>query len=109
MLVFYPIDETPGCKAQLCALRDHWHGFTRRGVIVLGINPGDAGSHSRFKQRHGFPFPLLVDRGKTVASLYKSGGLIIRRTVYAIAPDGRIAFAERGAPVPERILAALAE
>ena len=107
VLVFYPMDETPGCRTQLCEIRDHWQDFTRRGVAVYGVNPGSAASHAKFRANHGFPFPLLVDNGKKVASLYGADGLVPRRTVYAIDLKGRIVFAERGKPTPERVLTAI--
>jgi thioredoxin-dependent peroxiredoxin len=107
VLVFYPMDETPGCRGQLCELRDHWDTFAEHGAAVLGINPGGTASHRKFKQRHNFPFPLLVDEGKKVASQYGAGGLIVKRSVYAIGTDGRIVFAQRGKPPSEEILAAL--
>jgi peroxiredoxin Q/BCP len=107
VLVFYPMDETPTCRGQLCELRDSWDRFTEQGVAVLGINPGGAASHEKFKQRHSFPFPLLVDKGKQVASAYGAGGLVVKRSVYAISKDGRIIFAERGKPPSETILAAI--
>ncbi len=70
------------------------------------MNPQGAGSHGRFKEKHKFPFPLLVDSGKRVADLYHCGGLFVRRTVYLIGPDGRIAFAERGMPSPDQVIKA---
>ena len=107
VLVFYPMDETPVCRKQLCEFRDHWQEFQQRGVVVLGVNPGSASSHTKFRKNQGFPFPLLVDDGKKVAELYNASGLVIRRTVYGIGKDGRVVFAERGKPDPSRVLAAL--
>lgn len=107
VLVFYPMDETAVCRGQLCELRDHWDRFTAQGVAVLGVNPGAAASHEKFKQRYAFPFPLLVDDGKKVASKYGAGGLIVKRSVYAIGKDGRIVFAQWGKPPSETILAAI--
>ncbi len=107
VLVFYPIDETPVCRAQLCEIRDNWGEFQRQGIAVFGVNPGSAASHTKFRRNHNFPFPLLVDEGQNVARLYHANGLVIRRTVYAVGRDGRIAFAERGKPHPSRVLAAI--
>ncbi len=108
VLVFYPMDETPGCTTQLCEIRDRWSDFEQRGVAVFGVNPGSAASHARFRRNRNLPMPLLVDEGKRVAALYGANGVVPRRTVYAIGRDGRIAFAERGKPAPEKVLAALA-
>ena len=107
VLVFYPMDETPGCTTQLCEIRDHWSEFQKRGVAVFGVNPGSATSHAQFRKNRSLPFPLLVDDGKKVAVLYGANGIVPRRTVYAVGQDGRIAFAERGKPVPSKVLAAL--
>ena len=108
VLVFYPMDETPVCRKQLCEFRDAWQQFHEKGVAVFGVNPVSAPSHAKFRQNHQFPFPLLADEERKVAKLYNAGGvLIIRRTVYGISKDGRIVFAERGKPEPSRILAAL--
>jgi len=107
VLVFYPMDETPGCRTQLCEIRDHWKEFEQQGVAVFGVNPGSASSHTKFRKKHGFPFPLLVDEGKKVAKLYGADGIVPRRTVYGIDREGRIAFAERGKPTPAKVLGAL--
>jgi thioredoxin-dependent peroxiredoxin len=105
VLVFYPGDETPFCTRQLCQFRNHWESARPRGVRVFGVNPRSAASHARFRARHSFPFPLLVDQGQKVAELYSAGGLMVKRTVYLIGPDGTILFARRGMPAPEEVLA----
>jgi peroxiredoxin Q/BCP len=48
-----------------------------------------------------------VDQGQKVAALYHANGLIVKRTVYRIGPDGVIRFARRGMPSPEEVLEAL--
>jgi len=106
VLVFYPGDDTPGCTRQLCQLRDSWENARARGVEVFGVNPQSANSHASFRRHHKLPFPLLVDTGRKVASLYKANGIIVKRTVYLIGPDGSIRFAQRGMPSPGEVLAA---
>ena len=106
VLIFYPGDETPGCRKQLCEFRDHWQAARQRGVKVFGINPANAGSHTKFHDKLHLPFPLLVDAGQKVAALYHANGLIVKRTVYLIGPDGVIRYARRGKPDPEEVLAA---
>lgn len=108
VLVFYPGDDTPGCTRQLCAFRDNWSTAAARGVEVFGVNPQGAGKHASFRRKFNFPFPLLVDRGQKVAALYHANGLIVKRTVYLIGPDGKIRFARRGMPAPSEVLAAAA-
>jgi peroxiredoxin Q/BCP len=105
VLVFYPGDDTPGCTKQLCQFRDDWSEALARGVEVFGVNPGSAGSHVKFRQKFHFPFPLLVDSGQKVATLYHCNGLIVKRTVYLVGPDGKIRFGRRGMPAPADVLA----
>lgn len=106
VLVFYPADETPTCRKQLCEFRDEWPAVEARNTVVFGVNPGSAESHSRFRGNRSFPFPLLVDAGQKVAKLYAADGLIVRRTVYLIGPDGAVRYAKRGKPEPSEVLAA---
>jgi thioredoxin-dependent peroxiredoxin len=108
VLVFYPGDDTPGCTRQLCQFRDSWEAARARGVEVFGVNPQSAAKHARFRGKFQFPFRLLVDEGRHVAKLYNANGLIVKRTVYLIDPDGVIRFARRGMPPPAEVLAASA-
>jgi len=105
VLVFYPGDDTPVCRKQLCEFRDQWEQARRRNTQVFGVNPAGAESHRRFQEKHRFPFPLLVDAGQKVAALYHANGLFVKRTVYLIGPDGTIRYARRGKPDPEEVLA----
>lgn len=105
VLVFYPGDDTPGCTRQLCQFRDSWEIARQRGVELFGVNPQSATKHAHFRGKFQFPFPLLVDSGRQVAKLYHANGLIVKRTVYLIDPDGIIRFARRGMPPPSEVLA----
>ncbi len=107
MLVFYPADDTPVCTQQLCALRDDLSRLKEHNVFPVGINPGNAQSHKKFKTKHGYQFPLLVDASKRVAKLYHCAGPIVKRTVYVVGRDGKIKFAKRGNPGVDEILAAV--
>ena len=104
VLVFYPGDDTPGCTKQLCQFRDDWKEARTRGVQVFGVNPQSARNHGEFRRKYSFPFPLLVDRGQKVGELYHTNGLIVKRTVYLIGPDGTIRFSRRGMPAPHEVL-----
>lgn len=104
VLVFYPGDDTPGCTKQLCQFRDDWSDAQKAGVQVFGVNPGNARSHGKFRQKYHLPFPLLVDQGQKVAELYHANGIIVKRTVYGIGADGKIRFASRGMPSPAEVL-----
>ena len=79
----------------------------RRGGLRRG-NPGNASKHEKFREKFHFQFPLLVDEGQKVAERYHANGLIVKRTVYVIGPDGRIRFGKRGMPEPAEVLAACA-
>jgi peroxiredoxin Q/BCP len=105
VLVFYPGDDTPVCRKQLCEFRDRWEQVQGRNAVVLGVNPRGGRSHARFRDRHAFPFPLLVDSGQRVAGLYAANGLFVRRTVYLVGPDGIIRYGQRGKPDPAEVLA----
>jgi thioredoxin-dependent peroxiredoxin len=106
VLIFYPGDDTPGCTRQLCDFRDNWAAAGARGVAIFGVNPAGMGKHAHFRGKFRLPFPLLVDSGRKIATRYRANGLIVRRTVYLIGPDGRIRFARRGMPSPGEVLAA---
>ena len=105
VLVFYPGDDTPGCTQQLCEFRDSWDSAKSRKVAVFGVNPQSARSHTKFRDKFRFPFPILVDRGQKVAGLYHASGIIVKRTVYLLGPDGVIRFSRRGKPSPAEVLA----
>ncbi|HLN03854.1 MAG TPA: peroxiredoxin [Bryobacteraceae bacterium] len=106
VLVFYPGDDTYTCTKQLCEFRDRWEQAKQRNVAVYGVNPQGAGKHKSFRDKYKFPFPLLVDKGQQMGKLYHTSGLIVKRTVYLIGPDGAILYAKRGKPDPEEVLAA---
>jgi peroxiredoxin Q/BCP len=70
VLYFYPKDDTPGCTAQACGIRDAWGEFARRGAVVLGVSPDSASSHVKFKEKYALPFTLLADEDHAVADAY---------------------------------------
>jgi peroxiredoxin Q/BCP len=107
VLVFYPGDDTTVCRRQLCEFRDRWAETSEKNTLVFGVNPQIARSHDRFRAKSKLPFPLLVDRGQKVGELYHARGLIVKRTVYLVGPDGVIRFARRGTPHPDEVLAAV--
>jgi peroxiredoxin Q/BCP len=103
-LIFYPGDGTSVCRRQLCEFRDRWAGAQEKNTLVLGINPQSAQSHARFIAKSRLPFPLLIDQGQKIGALYHAKGLIVRRTVYMIDPDGVIRFGRRGTPDADQVL-----
>ncbi len=99
VLYFYPEDDTPGCTAQACGLRDEWSAFREASVEVFGVSPDSVRSHVRFREKYGLPFRLLSDEGHRVAERYgvwveKSAMgrryMGIERSTFVIGPDGRI-------------------
>jgi len=108
VLVFYPADDTSVCTKQLCEFRDAWPDVQAKNAEVFGVNWARYTRHVRFREKHRFPFPLLVDEGQRVAKLYRANGpLGPRRTVYLVGPDGVIRYARRGKPSPQEVLAAV--
>jgi peroxiredoxin Q/BCP len=106
VLIFYPRDETPVCRRQLCEFRDQWELAKRKDTLVFGVNAGSSESHSGFHSNLNLPFPLLVDDDSKTARLYRAKGLLMTvRTVYLVDKHGRIAYAKRGKPNPEEVLA----
>ncbi|MEQ1886541.1 MAG: peroxiredoxin [Bryobacteraceae bacterium] len=108
VLVFYPGDDTLVCTKQLCEFRDRWADAQARNAVVFGVNPQGERSHTKFREKYKLPFPLLIDKGQTMGESYKTRGLIVKRTVYLIGPDGVIRYAKRGVPNPSEVLAAAA-
>ena len=108
VLIFYPGDDTPTCTKQLCEFRDHWQDAQARNTLVYGVNPAGGRSHERFRGKYKLPFPILIDEGRRIAGLYNASGLIVKRTVYLIGPDGSIRYAMRGKPqVPDVLQSAV--
>jgi thioredoxin-dependent peroxiredoxin len=108
VLVFSPRNGTSVCTQQLCEFRDCWPDVQSKNTVVFGVNPQDAASHAKFREHRQYPFPLLTDEGQKMGELYHTRGLIVKRTVYLIGPDGIIRYAKRGKPDPLEVLAAAA-
>lgn len=99
VLYFYPTDDTPGCTAQACELRDEFPRFADRDAVILGVSPDSVKSHAKFKQKYGLPFTLLADTAHEVAERYgvwKEKSMFGRkfwgneRTTFVIDAHGRI-------------------
>lgn len=60
-LYFYPKDNTPGCTAQACSLRDGYSELLDAGYQVIGVSVDSAVSHKKFIEKHSLPFPLITD------------------------------------------------
>lgn len=70
VLYFYPKDQTPGCTAQACNLRDNYEELQKRGYVVLGVSSDDQASHRRFIEKEKIPFTLLADEDKSLHEKY---------------------------------------
>lgn len=66
IVYFYPKDNTPGCTAEACSLRDGYDELRSLGYEVVGISKDSPASHSRFAEKHGLPFTLLSDESTEV-------------------------------------------
>ncbi len=66
VLYFYPKDNTSGCTAEACSLRDRYAELQGAGYEVVGVSKDGAASHQRFKEKHELPFPLIADVDKTL-------------------------------------------
>ena len=66
VLYFYPKDNTSGCTAEACSLRDHYGELQGAGYEVVGVSRDSAASHVKFKEKHALPFPLIADVDKTL-------------------------------------------
>jgi peroxiredoxin Q/BCP len=94
VLAFFPKDFTSGCTAQMQTFTDQYDTLFGSDVIVVGINADSLETHQRFAAKLGLPFRLLTDPDLKVArkyGSYDSSGRP-RRTVYVVAPDGRIHY-----------------
>ncbi len=119
VLYFYPKDDTPGCTAQACGIRDSYDEFEQRGAVVLGISPDSETSHVKFKEKYGLPFTLLADPEHKVAEEYdvwkqKSFAgkkyMGVERSTFLIDSEGKIARVMRRVKPDthaEEVLAAL--
>jgi peroxiredoxin Q/BCP len=70
ILYFYPKDDTSGCTAQACELRDELPRFEGVDAVVLGVSPDPVASHRKFREKYGLNFPLLADEDHRVAEAY---------------------------------------
>jgi peroxiredoxin Q/BCP len=93
VLYFYPKDETAGCTAQACSLRDSHEDFTDAGAVVIGVSSDSVESHQKFAAHHRLPFTLVSDTGGEVRKRYGIQsvlGLFPGRVTYVIDGDGVI-------------------
>ena len=99
VLYFYPKDDTPGCTAQACSLRDGYPTFINKGYAVLGVSPDSVKKHVKFQDKFSLPFSLLADEDHAVSEAYGVWGekkfmgrayMGIHRTTFVIDENGTI-------------------
>lgn len=79
VLYFYPKDDTPGCTAQACNLRDNIARLKAAGYVVLGVSVDDAKSHKKFIEKYELPFSLIADTDHKVVNDY---GVWVEKSMY---------------------------
>jgi thioredoxin-dependent peroxiredoxin len=99
ILYFYPKDNTPGCTAEACNLRDNYEGLLKKGYKIIGVSADNEKSHKNFIEKNVLPFPLIPDKDKIIIRNYGVWGKKklygkeyegINRMTFIISEDGRI-------------------
>ena len=75
VLYFYPKDNTPGCTAEACNLRDNYERFLSLGYVVIGVSRDKPSTHIKFIEKHNLPFPLLSDPDAAIHKAYDAWGM----------------------------------
>jgi thioredoxin-dependent peroxiredoxin len=79
VLYFYPKDNTPGCTAQACNLKDNIGSLKKAGYVILGISSDSEKSHLKFKEKFELPFDLIADPEKIIHEQY---GVWVEKSMY---------------------------
>ena len=99
VLYFYPKDNTPGCTAESCSLRDGYEQLTLLGFDVVGVSADSEKSHQGFIAKHNLPFRLIADTNREIITAYGAWGEKklygksyegIIRTTFVIGGDGKV-------------------
>ena len=99
VLYFYPKDDTPGCTAEACDLRDNYDKFIAAGYAIIGVSPDEEKKHQKFISKYELPFDLLADTDHSIAeafgvwvekSMYGRQYMGIARTTFVIDEKGKI-------------------
>jgi peroxiredoxin Q/BCP len=99
VLFFYPKDNTPGCTAEACSLRDYYGELMDRGLKIIGISPDGEQSHRNFRTKFSLPFPLIPDPEKKILQdygvwgekkMYGKSYMGVLRTTFIIDEKGKI-------------------
>lgn len=79
ILFFYPKDNTPGCTAEACSLRDNYKLLQKNGFELVGVSVDDEKSHQKFITKYDLPFPLIADTDQKIVNAY---GLWVEKSMY---------------------------
>ena len=79
IIYFYPKDNTSGCTAEACSLRDNYQALQAKGYNVVGVSKDSVASHRKFADKYELPFTLLAD---TATDMIKSFGVWGEKTLY---------------------------
>jgi len=99
IIFFYPKDDTPGCTAAACSLRDSFDELQAKGYELLGVSPDKPAKHQKFIAKHDLPMPLLADEEHAMMDAYGTWGPKkfmgreydgVLRTTIVIKADGTI-------------------
>lgn len=99
VLYFYPKDNTPGCTAQACSLRDNYNDLQNAGYEVIGVSTDSESSHQKFIAKQQLPFQLIADIDKKLSeelgtwgekSMYGKKYMGMFRTTFIIDETGMI-------------------
>jgi thioredoxin-dependent peroxiredoxin len=99
VLYFYPKDNTQGCTAEACNLRDNWELLLSKGFTVIGVSPDNEKSHKSFAGKYSLPFPLIADTSKKILNdygvwgekkMYGKSYMGVIRTTFIIDENGII-------------------
>lgn len=99
VLFFYPKDNTPGCTAEVCDLRDNFDALKAQGYALLGVSPDSEKKHQNFIAKFELPFSLIADTDLKVIKDFGCWGLKkfmgrefegVYRTTFLIGADGVI-------------------
>ena len=99
VLYFYPKDNTSGCTAEACSLRDNYSALKSKGYEVIGVSVDSAASHKKFIEKHELPFTLIADTDKSLVnemgvwgekSMYGRKYMGTFRTTFIINEEGVI-------------------
>jgi thioredoxin-dependent peroxiredoxin len=74
IVYFYPKDNTPGCTAEACNLRDNFDSLLKKGFAIIGVSPDSVKSHKSFAGKYSLPFPLISDSSKKIVNDYGAWG-----------------------------------